>query len=259
MRLVTYNINGIRAAVKKGLFEWIAQSKYDIYCFQETKAVQEQIDLSPIFDLGYQAYWHSAEKRGYSGVLTLSKAASKAVYYGMGKAYDAYDREGRVLRTDFKDFILLNCYFPSGSAKEERHEFKMKFLRDFYPFVQNLFKENKSIVVVGDYNIVHLDIDIHNPQRKDNPSGFRPEERRWLNQWFEQDFTDAYRKIHGAERDIYSWWSYRAGSRQRNKGWRIDYISISKNLEDKIISANYLTQIKHSDHCPCLVELKLNC
>ncbi len=254
MYITSYNINGIRAAVKKGLFDWISKTQYDLYCFQETKATQEQIDLTPLYDLGYQAYWHSAEKKGYSGVLTLSKLPATHVYYGMGKGYDIYDREGRVLRTDFEHFTLLNCYFPSGSSKEERHDFKMKYLEDFYPYIQELFKEKKALIIVGDYNIVHLDIDIHNPQRKDNPSGFRPEERAWLQKWFDQDFTDAYRLVHGQKKDIYSWWSYRAGSRQRNKGWRIDYISVAKALEDHIVDAQYLSEVKHSDHCPCLAQ-----
>ncbi len=175
MKIATYNINGIRAAAKKGLFDWIKESDYDIYCFQETKAVEEQIDMTPVFDMGYQAYWHSAVKKGYSGVLTITKKSASHVYYGMGKGYDDHDHEGRVLRTDFEGFVLLNCYFPSGSAREERHEFKMKFLNDLEPFVKKIKKEGKPVIVVGDYNVVHLDIDIHNPQRKDKPSGFRPE------------------------------------------------------------------------------------
>jgi len=255
MKICTYNINGIRAAIKKGLVDWIADTQYDQYHFQETKAHKEQVDLSELEDLGYHAYWHSAEKKGYSGVLTLSKKAADLVQSDTGMA--DYDHEGRILRTDYGDWTVLNCYFPSGSSSEERHAFKMDFLNDFRPWVEDLLASRPKVIVVGDYNVVHLDLDIHNPNRKDKPSGFRPEERAWMDDWFDGPFRDAYRHLYPEQADTYSWWSYRAGARDRNKGWRIDYVSVSAGDINKVKSAEHFREIKHSDHCALVVEMDL--
>lgn len=253
MKLVSYNVNGIRAALKKGLYNWVLDQNVDIICFQETKAQPDQVDLSDFTNLGYNAYWHSAQKKGYSGVLTLSKIKAKNVSLGIGNK--SIDSEGRVIKLDFDKYSLLNCYFPSGSAGEHRHEFKLKFLRHFKSYI-NKMENQSSLIVVGDYNIVHKDIDIHNPQRKDNPSGFRPKERKWLDNWFSKSFSDAFR-LANPEAHEYSWWSYRAGSRERNKGWRIDYISVSKNLSDNIMDAGHYSEAKHSDHCPVWLNLNI--
>lgn len=247
-------MNGIRAALKKDLLKWLKKEKPDVFCVQESKSQEDQIDPSIFEKLGYQAHWHSAEKKGYSGVVTFSKVAPDKVVAGIKKP--KYDTEGRVLRTDFGDWTLLNCYFPSGSSKEERHEFKMDFLYDFGPWVKKLLKNRPNLIILGDYNIVHEDMDIHNPTRKDKPSGFRPEEREWLNKWFKKDFVDAYRHLH-PDKQEFSWWSYRAGARKNNKGWRIDYISVSKSLEDKITASGHLHKAMHSDHCPVFVEMVL--
>lgn len=255
MELVTYNVNGVRAAIKKGLIDWIDDHNFDVICLQETKSQPEQVDLSELEKQGFHAYWHSAEKKGYSGVLTLSKIKADYVQEGIGKKM--FDTEGRVLRTDFGDWTLLNCYFPSGSASEERHEFKIKFLKALKPWVGKLLKERPNVIVVGDYNVVHLDIDIHNPTRKDKPSGFRPKERAWMDRWFKGDFKDAFRAINPDREGDFSWWSFRAGSRQRNKGWRIDYQSVSNPIADKVIAAKHLNEAKHSDHCPVWVEYDL--
>ncbi len=255
MKLITYNINGIRAAAKKGLIDWVEAEDPDIICFQEIKALEEQMPMEEMAELGYQGYVHSAEKKGYSGVATFAKKKAKLIEATTGMP--DYDSEGRILRTDFGAWTLLNCYFPSGSSGEERHAFKMKYLEDFGQWVKALLKERKKLIVVGDYNIVHLDHDIHNPQRKDKPSGFRPEEREWMNQWFEEDFVDAFRYLHPDVTDNFSWWSYRMGARKRNKGWRIDYISISKNLKSKIEASGQLHDAVHSDHCPVYVEIKI--
>lgn len=255
MKIISYNVNGIRAAIKKDLLTWLETANPDVICFQETKAQAENIDMAAFEALGYMSnYWHSAEKKGYSGVLTLSKTPATDVIIGMN--LDKYDREGRVLRTDFGDITLLNCYFPSGSSGEERHQFKLEFLEDFLPFVEELKKTQKNIIVVGDYNIVHQEMDIHNPKRKDKPSGYRPEEREWLDQWFNNGFNDAFRTIH-PEAHEYSWWSYRARARANNKGWRIDYISVSDALKDQIQSAKHHQDAVHSDHCPVEVVLEL--
>jgi len=255
MKLITYNVNGIRAATKKGLFEWVKEVDPDVMCFQETKAQPDQVDLAKLIDAGYHDYWFSAEKKGYSGVLTLSKQKAKQVSTGIG--VDQHDSEGRVLQTDFGKWTLLNCYFPSGSSSEDRHAVKMQFLYDLRPWINKLLKKQKKIILVGDYNIVHQDIDIHNPTRKDKPSGFRPEEREWLDQWFKSDFKDAFRLIHPDITDEFSWWSYRAGSRPRNKGWRIDYISVSNPLAKKVKSSGHHHDAVHSDHCPVWVEIDI--
>lgn len=253
MKLITYNINGIRAALKKDLAKWVEKENPDILCFQEVKANIDQVDPSIFENLGYKhQYWFSAEKKGYSGVATFTKEEASLVETGIGK--ELYDKEGRVLRTDFGDLTVLNCYFPSGSSGEERHAIKMKFLKDFKPWITKLLKKRKKIIVVGDYNIVHLDIDIHNPNRRDKPSGFKPEERAWMDKWFDGDFTDAYRHLHPEETDVYSWWSYRAGSRRKNKGWRIDYISVTQPLISDLKGAGYNNKAVHSDHCPGWIE-----
>ncbi len=253
MKLITYNVNGIRAAAKKGLFDWVKSEDPDVICFQETKAQPEQVNLTELLDAGYHDYWFSAEKKGYSGVLTLSKTKAKQVSTGIG--VNLHDSEGRVLQTDFGKWTLLNCYFPSGSSSEDRHAVKMQFLYDLRPWINKLLKKQKKVILVGDYNIVHQDMDIHNPTRKDKPSGFRPEEREWLDQWFKSDFKDAFRVLHPDKVDEFSWWSYRAGSRARNKGWRIDYISVSNPLAKKISAVGHHHDAKHSDHCPVWVEV----
>ncbi len=255
MKLISYNVNGIRAAAKKGLFDWIKEEDPDVICLQETKAQQDQVDLSVLHELGYHDYWFSAVKKGYSGVLTLSKTKAKRVSTGID--VEQHDNEGRVLVTEFGKWTLVNCYFPSGSSSEERHEVKMQFLYDIRPWVNKQLKKQKKLILVGDYNIVHQDMDIHNPTRKDKPSGFRPEEREWLDQWFKSDFKDSFRLLHPDQDDTFSWWSYRAGSRDRNKGWRIDYISVSNALSKKVKKAGHLKDAKHSDHCPVFVELDI--
>jgi len=255
MKLITYNVNGIRAALKKDLLKWIKSEDPDVFCVQETKSQIDQVPPELFEDLGYTAYWHSAEKRGYSGVLTFSKTPADKVVEGMGMK--KYDNEGRVLRTDFGDWTLVNLYLPSSSSGEERHKFKMAFLKDFGAWAKKLVKKRKKLIIVGDYNIVRLDIDIHNPTRKDKPPGFRPEERAWLQEWFDKDFKDAYRVIHPEQENEFSWWSYRAGSRPRNKGWRIDYISVSNPLAKKVKSSGHHHDAVHSDHCPVWVEIDL--
>jgi exodeoxyribonuclease III len=251
-KIVSYNVNGVRAALNKGLAEWLAEGAFDIVCIQEIKAEKEQVDTS-IFDaLGFtHQYWHSAEKKGYSGTLTLSK--KPATFVSAESGLTDYDREGRILRTDFEDLTLLNCYFPSGTSGDERQDFKMSFLADFQQFVNKLSETRPNIIVVGDYNIAHNEIDIHDPKGNKNSTGFLPEERAWMTQWFEKGFTDAFRSQNPSTVQ-YSWWSYRAGARAKDKGWRIDYQSVSDVLKGKILHATQLKDALHSDHCPVLVH-----
>jgi exodeoxyribonuclease III len=251
MKIVSYNVNGIRAALTKGFAEWLEEGQFDIVCLQETKAEMEQVDTSIFENLGYHQHWFSAEKKGYSGVLTLSKIAPKKVEKGCG--IPLCEKEGRLIRTDFEDFTLLNCYFPSGTSGDERQDIKMSFLDEMFDFIENLKKENKNIILVGDYNIAHHEIDIHDPKGNKNSTGFLPEERAWMSKWFASGFTDAYR-FANPEKVEYSWWSYRAGARKNNKGWRIDYQSVSEGLKDKIVASRQITEAIHSDHCAVLVE-----
>jgi exodeoxyribonuclease-3 len=254
MNLITYNVNGIRSAISKGFFEWLAQEQPDVICLQETKAERADVPLLELEALGYQHHWHSAEKKGYSGVATFSKTAPVKVVEGCG--LPEYDREGRILRTDFANCTVLNCYFPSGTTGDQRQAFKMKFLDDFAQWIEGLKKECPRLVVVGDYNIAHEEIDIHDPKGNKKSSGFLPEERAWMSQWLSSGFTDAFR-YKNPDMAEYSWWSFRAGSRSKNKGWRIDYVSVSDNLQDRITYARQLNDVAHSDHCP--VKVILDC
>lgn len=254
MKIVSYNVNGLRAALEKGLLDYIAQGEFDIICIQEIKAQADQVDPSLFTSLGYQGVWHSAEKKGYSGVLTLSKIPIKSHELGIG--IEPYDNEGRTVITHHENFTLINVYIPSGSSGEDRHEFKMKFLKDFDQWISMYKKKFGPLVVVGDYNIVHKEADIHNPERKDNPSGYRPEERAWMDQWLEKhNLSDAYRLLN-PQGTKYSWWSYRAGSRQKDKGWRIDYILVDDQLKSSLISCHMEKDAQHSDHCPVIADFK---
>ena len=252
--IISYNVNGIRAAIKKGLLTWLADENPDIVCFQETKAQPDQLDFAPIEELGYKHYWHSAQKKGYSGVAVFSKTAPDNVVVGCG--IEKYDFEGRIIRVDFGDWSLLNCYFPSGTTGEERQGFKYGFLDAFFDWIGELKKERPRLIIVGDYNIAHTDIDIHSPKTNQQSSGFLPEERAWMSKWFEYGFTDSFRCIH-PDKVEYSWWSQRFNSRANNKGWRIDYLSVSNNLKDKVLDVRHLGDVVHSDHCPVSMKIDL--
>lgn len=255
MKIISYNLNGIRSALNKGLLDWLAREQPDILCIQESKAQPSDVDMAAFEALGYHYHWHSAEKKGYSGVITFSKRKPDFVCIGCG--LEDYDREGRVLRTDFGDWTLLNCYFPSGTTGEIRQGFKMQFLDYFFEWVEKLKKERPRLIVVGDYNIAHQEIDIHDPKGNKNTTGFLPEERAWMSRWLDSGFTDAYRHLN-PDKVEYSWWSFRAGARSNNKGWRIDYQSVTNNLRDNLKSARQLADAVHSDHCPVLVEIMMN-
>ena len=254
MKVISYNVNGIRAAIKKGLVEWVKAGDYDVVCLQETKAQEDQVDMSEFEEMGYHCEWHSAEKKGYSGVATLSKKKPSKVVVGCG--IEKYDKEGRILRTDFGTLSILNCYFPSGTTGTVRQDFKFEFLDDFFPWIEELKKKRKKLIIVGDYNIAHTENDIHNPKSNKKSSGFLPEEREWLSKLFANGYTDSYRYLN-AEKTEYSWWSYRAGARANNKGWRIDYQVVTDNLKKKLKSAHHIGEAKHSDHCPVYLELDI--
>lgn len=247
-KILSYNVNGIRAALKKGFAEWLKEENPDMVCIQETKAQPEQIDNNIFEALGYKCYWYSAEKKGYSGVGILTKTEPDHVEYGMG--IDKYDREGRFMRADFGDVSVVSVYHPSGSSGDVRQAFKMQWLADFQAYVNELRQTRPKLILSGDYNICRLWIDIHNPEKQQNTSGFLPEEREWFQGLIEDGYSDSFRLFRPEETDRYSWWSYRAAARQRNKGWRIDYHIVTDNLKSQLKDAFILPDVKHSDHCP---------
>ena len=253
MKIISYNVNGIRAAIGKGFADWLTTETPDVICLQETKAQPEQIDTILFKELGYHAYFHSAQKKGYSGVGILCKQEPDKVVVGMGN--DRYDAEGRVLRADFGDLTIISVYVPSGSSGDERQAFKMDFLEAFLPFVENLRAERPNLIVCGDYNICHKPIDINHPERQVGVSGFLPEEREWMDRYEAMGMIDSFRCFDTSP-EKYSWWSFRGGARYRNAGWRIDYHWVGSALKESLTGATILSDVVHSDHCPVMVMIK---
>lgn len=252
IRIVTYNVNGIRSAISKGWLNWVADVSPDIICLQEIKAEQGQIDETPLKEMGYELYWNSAQKKGYSGTAIFTKIKPLQVHFGCG--LEEYDREGRVIRADFDGFSVMSTYFPSGSSGDVRQDVKMRFLKDFQTYIDELKKTVPNLIILGDVNICHRPIDIHDPVSNKNSSGFLPEEREWMDGFINSGFVDSFRKFH-QEPYNYTWWSFRAASRERNKGWRIDYALAATPLALHVSRCEILPEAKHSDHCPVLVEL----
>jgi exodeoxyribonuclease-3 len=252
--IVSWNVNGLRSILKKGFNQFLDQTNPDVVCLQEVKCLESQINELEKRDLerGYQLYWNPAQRLGYSGVMSLDRGCFLGTQAGFG--LEKFDVEGRVLIHDFGSFELLNCYFPNGGASEERHLFKMEFLARFLEFLKSRQKI-KPVIITGDINIAHRDIDIHDPIRLDGESGFKPEERRWMDELHAAGFQDIFRHFFPDQKEAYSWWSYRAGARQRNKGWRIDYFIASKEIMNRVSSIQYLPEVQGSDHCP--IELKI--
>ena len=253
MKIISYNVNGIRAAMKKGLINWLENENPDIVCFQEIKALEDQIDSEEFEKIGYKYnYWFSAQKKGYSGVAIISKHEPKNVEFGTG--IDYMDFEGRNIRLDFDNFSVMSLYLPSGTNMS-RLEFKLKYMDEFLDYIKLLSTKINNLIIAGDYNICHKAIDIHDPVRNKNVSGFLPIERQWIQNFIDFGFIDSFR-VFNKDPHNYSWWTYRANARANNKGWRIDYIMASKNLLNKMISAKILKNIIHSDHCPISMTLK---
>ena len=252
MKIISYNVNGIRAAMRKGFIEWLQQANPDVICLQETKANKDQVELELIEAAGYHHYWFSAEKKGYSGVAIFSKVKPNHIEYGTGISH--MDFEGRNIRLDFDNVSVMSLYLPSGS-NVARIAHKFKFMDDFLEYVNQLKKEIPNLVICGDYNICHEAIDIHDPVRNKKVSGFLPEERDWIGRFIGSGFIDSFRYFN-KDPHHYTWWSYRANSRANNKGWRIDYNMVSQPLQENLKRAVILPEAKHSDHCPHLVELE---
>lgn len=253
-KIITYNVNGLRAAMTKDWLKWLKAANPDILCLQEIKVLPEQLDLSPFEKLGYKTFWFPAQKKGYSGVAIFSKKEPDHVEYGCG--IKKYDDEGRLIRLDFGKYSFISAYFPSGSSGEGRQAFKMEFLDDFRKYIAKLRKKREFLVLSGDINICHKPIDIHNPVSNKNSSGFLPEEREWMDLFEKDGMIDAFRLVNH-EPHQYSWWSYRFNARAKNLGWRIDYHLITENLVKNVKKSAIFPEAKHSDHCPVMLELDI--
>ena len=252
MKIISYNVNGIRAAINKGFLDWLQAANPDVICLQEIKATEDQIPTDLITQAGYPyQYYYSAQKKGYSGVAILSKTKPNNIEFGTGIAH--MDFEGRNLRADFDNVSVMSLYLPSGT-NIERLDHKFMFMVDFQNYINQLKTSVPNLVICGDYNICHEAIDIHNPVGNKNVSGFLPEERLWIGNFIKSGYIDSFRHFN-SEPDNYTWWSYRAGARGNNKGWRLDYALVSENLKNKLKRAVILSDAVHSDHCPILVEI----
>lgn len=253
MKIVSYNVNGIRAALKKGFLDWLVAVDPDVVCLQEIKAQEDQLDLSVFEAAGYaNTYWYSAQKKGYSGVAILSKKEPDHVQFGTG--IETMDFEGRNIRADFGNISIMSMYLPSGSNLD-RLEFKLNYMDEIQEYFNGLRKKCPNLIVLGDYNICHEAIDIHNPVGLKNVSGFLPIERAWISAMINSGFVDSFRHFN-KEPDNYTWWSYRANARDNNKGWRLDYAMVAEPLKERLKRSIILSEAKHSDHCPILVEIE---
>jgi len=253
MKLVSWNVNGIRAASKKGMLDWLEQERPDVFCLQETKAQPEQLTSELLEPLDYQSYWHSAEKKGYSGVATYSRIAPKSVSQGIGD--QDIDREGRVQTLVFEDFTLVNAYFPNSQREGARLGYKLHFCEAILTYCRELVQAGSHIVLCGDYNIAHEEIDLKNPKTNKKNAGFLPEERAWMTRFLEAGFSDVFRERHPEEEGHYTWWSYRPGVRERNVGWRIDYHCVDEGFRKKIKNIGHWPAVYGSDHCPIYLEI----
>lgn len=255
LRIISYNVNGIRSAMNKGFVEWLQTDPADIICLQETKATRENVNHALFAELGYHDYWFSAQKKGYSGVAFLTKI--KPDELALGSGIEQSDFEGRVIRMQLGDLTLINAYFPSGTSGDERQTYKYQWLNEFQDYVQELRKTHPRLIICGDYNIAHREIDIHDPKGNKKSSGFLPEERAWMDQFLDKGYIDTFRHFN-QEPHHYSWWSQRFPSvRLQNKGWRIDYITTTEDLRARLQGASIMPDVKHSDHCPVYLEIAL--
>ena len=252
MKLISWNVNGVRAVVKKGFLDWLDQAQPDVLCLQETKAHVDQLAAEILTDHGYHTYWHSGERRGYSGVATFCKEEPLYVQEGLG--IERYDAEGRVLVTEHENFLLYNIYFPNGQKDNERLQYKLDFYDDLLPIINEQVESGNNVVVTGDWNTAHHPIDLARPKQNVNTSGFMPIERENLDMYVENGWIDTFRLFH-QEGERYSWWTYRFGARERNVGWRIDYFFVNEGFLDNVEDADIHDEIMGSDHCPVSLEL----
>jgi exodeoxyribonuclease-3 len=253
MEIVTFNVNGLRAILKKNFMEWFKNQNPDILCLQEIKASKEQLNGDIIEVEDYNAYWNSAERPGYSGVITFSKEPPVDIQFGLG--IDRFDKEGRLIRTKFPEFTLLNVYFPNGKMSEERLKFKLDYYDAFLEFSEDLKKNGEELIITGDFNTAHKEIDLANPKENEKYSGFLPIEREWIDKFVSYGYIDTFRHFH-PDPEQYTWWTYRFKARERNIGWRIDYFFVTEGLIDKVQDSTILKDVYGSDHAPILLRLK---
>lgn len=253
MRIVSWNVNGIRAVHKNGFMSWFEKSQPDVLCLQETKAQEEQLTEEMLRPLGYNSYWHSAEKKGYSGVAILSKKKPQDIFFGIGDS--KIDCEGRVIGADYGKVLVLSAYFPNSQREHTRLDYKLYFCKKILSFLQKKVKEGKNVVLCGDYNIAHTEIDLKNPKTNKKNAGFLPEEREWMTHFLKNGFVDGFRQFN-SEGEHYTWWSYRPTIRERNIGWRIDYACVNEEFKSKLKSVEHHPSVMGSDHCPIEVTLK---
>ncbi|PID57231.1 exodeoxyribonuclease III [candidate division KSB3 bacterium] len=251
-RLISWNVNGIRALQRKGAFAWLLQDQADIVCLQETKAHPGQLNCELTEVEGYHVYFSSAERKGYSGVALYSKKEPKQVYDGFG--IERFDREGRTLAAVYDDFILLNVYFPNGQASDERLQYKMDFYDAFLKYADTLKESGKNVIICGDVNTAHKAIDLARPKANETTSGFLPQERAWIDSLLAHGWLDTFRLFH-TDAEHYTWWSMRTRARERNVGWRIDYFFVNEHFRHRLKDAFILADITGSDHCPLGIEI----
>lgn len=255
MKLISWNVNGFRAMVRKGFYAWLEEASPDVLCMQETRVQTEQLSDRACQPQGYRADWHTGERKGYSGVATWSKVEPLEVQAGFG--IDAYHAEGRVLITTYPGFRLLNIYFPNGQRDLERLEFKLQFYADLLDHCDDLHAQGEQLVLCGDFNTAHRPIDLARPKQNAKTSGFMPEERAWIDRYLAHGLVDVYRAFHPEAEGQYTWWTYIRNARARNVGWRIDYFMVSQSLLPAVTEAEILSDVMGSDHCPVSMSLDL--
>ncbi|HPN88805.1 MAG TPA: exodeoxyribonuclease III [Candidatus Omnitrophota bacterium] len=253
MKLISWNVNGIRAIAKKGFLEWLEKESPDILCLQETKSSPDQLSDELLTPKGYETFWSSAEKKGYSGVGIFTKIKPLKISHKIGKK--EFDSEGRTIIAEFEDFILFNIYFPNGGSGNKRVPFKMAFYEKFLKKVNKSKKEGKKIIICGDVNTAHTEIDLSRPKENQKNTGFLPEEREWITKFINNGYVDTFRHLN-KEGGHYTWWDYKTGARARDIGWRIDYFFVTENLLASLKNAFILKNVFGSDHCPIGIELK---
>jgi exodeoxyribonuclease-3 len=254
IKLCSWNVNGIRAIHKKGFLEWFEEEKPDVLCLQETKANEDQLPSKLKEINGYHSYFTSAERKGYSGVALYTSLKPKKLDNGLG--IKKFDSEGRIQVADFEDFVLFNIYFPNGKMSEERLKYKMEFYDAFLDYANNLRDHGRNIIVCGDVNTAHKEIDLARPKENSNISGFLPIERAWIDKFLENGYVDTFRMFH-SEYDQYTWWSYRTRARARNVGWRLDYFFVNEEFKKNVKASYILSDVMGSDHCPIGLEIKI--
>jgi len=255
VKLISWNVNGIRAAMRKGFCEWLQKEQPDIIGLQEVKAQWDQVQDQFDGQNGYKIIWNAAERKGYSGVAAFSKLQPEAVRNGFG--IKEFDSEGRIVELEFPQFTFINVYFPNGQRDLGRLKYKLDFYDATLDYCQKLRSQGKKLIICGDYNTAHTEIDLKNPKENEKTSGFLPEERAWIDKFIGHGYVDIFRQKHPDEAGHYSWWTYRFNARARNIGWRIDYFFITQDLVESVVDASILPDVDGSDHCPIVLELKI--